>query len=363
VNSAVSTKFDAITQVTRLLSKLASAAVEQGITPSLRMPNGNVIIFGLQYLSARAITTSQEDLVVAKRVIARMQKAYDKTVNEGMPDRIQSDARALLETAIAKAAIVKKRLDFNNEPLYVIDTTFHTDARVGNRPNGNQYQIDPNYYKAHINDADMQDAILKAATQAAVLITHNLDATNMLEGIMRARAKSKVGSAAQVFDGIFMTPKDARTYSKYLNQEFFRLHNEFHYIDQFKRDLEKLVESDNSQFDKRSIRGIRAMLNDIAKSVAAHKKLLKHFEFGDRFIHQFFWDGPTKLDIKAVESAIAKAKTKDKTLFSLEQTDDESQRLRGQNSSIFTNDFYDQFNTGENPYLSNIDNRLNTTAK
>jgi len=363
VNSAVSTKFDAITQVTRLLSKLASAAVEQGITPSLRMPNGNVIIFGLQYLSARAITTSQEDLVVAKRVIARMQKAYDKTVNEGMPDRIQSDARALLETAIAKAAIVKKRLDFNNEPLYVIDTTFHTDARVGNRPNGNQYQIDPNYYKAHINDADMQDAILKAATQAAVLITHNLDATNMLEGIMRARANSKVGSAAQVFDGIFMTPKDARTYSKHLNQEFFRLHNEFHYIDQFKRDLEKLVESDNSQFDKRSIRGIRAMLNDIAKSVAAHKKLLKHFEFGDRFIHQFFWDGPTKLDIKAVESAIAKAKTKDKTLFSLEQTDDESQRLRGQNSSIFTNDFYDQFNTGENPYLSNIDNRLNTTAK
>jgi DNA polymerase III epsilon subunit-like protein len=362
VNSAVATKFEAITQITGLLSQLASAAVEQGITPSLRMPNGNVIIFGMQYQKARSVTKSKEDLVNAKRDVANAQRKYDKAVQDGAPNKVQSEARATLQTAIAKAKLVESRLDFNDAPLYVVDTTFHTDARVANRPNGNQYQIDPVYYKAHMTDADMKDAILKAATQAAVLITHNLDATNMLQGIMNARKPGKLGSAAQVFDGIFMTPKDARTYSKHLNKEFFRIHNEFHYIDQFKRDLESLVEGDNSQFDKRGMQGIRAMLHKIEKAVAAHKKLLRHFEFGDRFIHQFFWDGATAVDKQFVVDSIAKAKKANKRLYSLDSSDDEGGRLRGKNANKLPDEFFDQFDTN-NAYLADLDNRLTTTAK
>jgi hypothetical protein len=364
VNGAIATKFEAITKVTRVLSKLASAAVEQGITPSLQMPNGNVIIFGMEYLSADAVTTSKEHLEDATRAVARKQIAYDKAVADGKADKVIDDARNAKDFAVAKLYDVKDRLDFNDSPLYVVRSTFNPKARVSSRPNGNQYQVDTAFYNDHKDfDPEMQGSILKAATQAAVLITHNLDATNMLDGIIATRKDKSIGSAAQVFDGIFMTPKDARAYSRNLNAAFFKLHNEFHYLAQFKRDLEKLVEP-GGEFDKSSIVGVRKMLRDIDTAIQAHKKLLRHFEFGDRFIHQFFWDGATAADKKVVLGAAAKAKKAGKTLYSLKEGEDEGSRLRGQNANKLTNNFLDQYSSDLlNPYLDGIDARYPTAAK
>jgi len=371
VNKAVATKFDSITKITKLLSKLATAAVEQGITPSLQMPNGNVIVFGMQYTKARNITFSAKDVREAER---RERNALTTLTNakasKASPAKI-GEAQAVYDMARATVAKFKSKQDLFDAPLHVIDSSWMTDARVLRRPSGKEYQIDPEFYEAYHRGtteerAEVEGAILKAATQAAVLITHHLDATNMLQGIMNARSKGNVGSAAQVFDGIFMTPKDAKPYADALNKEFFRLHNEFFYLDQFKSDLESLIEGrDGSQFDKHRISGFRKMLKDIEDATIAHKRLLRHFEFGDRFIKQFFWDGADESDIKAVESALAKAKATKKHLYSLKESSFEEGRLRGDQEKVnFEQNFFDQFiDTQANPYLADIDERLKVTNR
>jgi hypothetical protein len=107
------------------------------------------------------------------------------------------------------------------------------------------------------------------------------------------------------------------------------------------------------------------MLKDIEDATIAHKRLLRHFEFGDRFIKQFFWDGADESDIKAVESALAKAKATKKHLYSLKESSFEEGRLRGDQEKVnFEQNFFDQFiDTQANPYLADIDERLKVTNR
>ena len=69
---------------------------------------------------------------------------------------------------------------------------------------------------------------LKAATQAAVLLTHSLDAINVSRSMLGFNEKQKKNShntsIAQIFDGFLVSPKLARDFAAQLNKDFMDIH-------------------------------------------------------------------------------------------------------------------------------------------
>jgi hypothetical protein len=69
---------------------------------------------------------------------------------------------------------------------------------------------------------------LKAATQAAVLMTHSLDAINVARSMLGFNEKQKKNShntsIAQIFDGFLVSPKLARDFAAQLNKDFMDIH-------------------------------------------------------------------------------------------------------------------------------------------
>ena len=352
-NQAVSQNFGAIKTMTSLLSAIATAAVEQGITPTIRMPNGNIIVFGMRTETPKQISFTKKEAEEAERTLKRAELDLNR---DNTPEN-----RLIVKRAAYNLRKINNSLDAFNAPIFNVDASFNIGAKTNRREgSGTEYQVDAKYIRAHRNTTDVairesiDKAVLKAATQAAVLITHNFDSINMLNGIMNAR-KLGAGSAAQVFDGIFMTPLDASNYSKQLNKEFLRLHSNFFYLDQFMSDIKKLIEDDaidtrtgkmkKKRFDTQTIKRLYKDMNTVLN---AHKRLLRHFEFGSRFIKQFFWDGATKRDLELVQKMQAKAALAGKELYSLKDYGMKLEdRLRGKNVPQdigFENSFFDARN-------------------
>ena len=69
---------------------------------------------------------------------------------------------------------------------------------------------------------------LKAATQAAVLMTHSLDGINVARSMLafneKNKSNSKNVSIAQIFDGFLVSPRHAREFAAQLNQDFKDIH-------------------------------------------------------------------------------------------------------------------------------------------
>ena len=65
---------------------------------------------------------------------------------------------------------------------------------------------------------------IKAATQAAVLMTHSLDGINVARSLNAFNKKKDHMSIAQIFDGFLVSPKQAREFSAQLNKDFLDIH-------------------------------------------------------------------------------------------------------------------------------------------
>jgi DNA polymerase III epsilon subunit-like protein len=320
-NKAVSQNFGAIKSMTKMLSAIAKLAVDQGITPSIKLPNGNIIVFGMRVESPKQVSFTKHDYDEAWVSWSRAWDADNKSPT--------AKTKQMLRKAQRRLDKVRASTDLFNDPITIVSSGFDPAAKTGRRESGSEYVLDKTYINMNKYSTDpdvraaIDGAVLKAATQAAVLITHNFDSINMLNGIMKAR-KLGAGSAAQVFDGIFMTPLDAKNYSKQLNKEFLRLHSEFFYLNQFMSDIKKIIEDDvvdpkTGKMKKRrmDMKPVQALYAEMNKTLAAHKRLLKSFEFGSRFIKQFFWDGASKRNLDLVEKMLAKAESQGKKLHSV----------------------------------------------
>jgi|LWDU01.1.fsa_nt_gi hypothetical protein len=94
-------------------------------------------------------------------------------------------------------------------------------------------------------------ANLKASKQAPVLITHAMDSLIMMRALakLRKNAKSKKGFfAAQIYDGVLMTPKDAREFSEALHKEVMHISRNYSSIKSLKGSIEDLyIESVQKQ--------------------------------------------------------------------------------------------------------------------
>lgn len=103
-------------------------------------------------------------------------------------------------------------------------------------------------------------ANLKAAKQAPVLITQSIDAIVMMRAIANLKKNSKAKGgffAAQIYDGILMTPKDAREFSE-------ALHKEIMYVSKHYSSIHSLIES-IEDLDKERFREV-ARLTKIEKT-------------------------------------------------------------------------------------------------
>jgi len=65
---------------------------------------------------------------------------------------------------------------------------------------------------------------IKAATQAAVLMTHSLDGINVARSLGAFSKKKDHMSIAQIFDGFLVSPKQAREFAAQLNKDFLDIH-------------------------------------------------------------------------------------------------------------------------------------------
>jgi len=89
---------------------------------------------------------------------------------------------------------------------------------------------------------------LKASKQAPVLITQSIDSLVMMRAIanLRANAQSKNGFfAAQVYDGMLMTPKDAQGSSDALHREIMRISRDYSSVDKL---IESITDLDAERF-------------------------------------------------------------------------------------------------------------------
>jgi len=79
-----------------------------------------------------------------------------------------------------------------------------------------------NDWKKHpiFNPPEIPIGTLKAATQAAVLMTHSLDGINVALSLTQFKKDHTQAGVAQIFDGFLVTPKMARQLATQLNKDF-----------------------------------------------------------------------------------------------------------------------------------------------
>lgn len=90
-------------------------------------------------------------------------------------------------------------------------------------------------------DSSGQAARYKGAKQAPVLITQSIDALVMMRALSRLKEKLGRGFyAAQIFDGVMMTPKKARMFSEQLHKELIYIGNNYDMVGSLMEEIFKL---------------------------------------------------------------------------------------------------------------------------
>ena len=127
----------------------------------------------------------------------------------------------------------------------------------------------------------------KSVTQAGVLPTHAQDGINIgtsfqnMERYFAKRGNARKGAGGhQVFDGIFMTPKDAPKWAKTLNDDFYDINKNFSFAQEFYDQL--MTEAAFRNADKKKILGMLNEINTARRSVLGR--------ISKEHIRQFYWD-------------------------------------------------------------------------
>jgi hypothetical protein len=127
----------------------------------------------------------------------------------------------------------------------------------------------------------------KAIRQAGVLPTHAQDGINIgtsfqnMATYFASQGKVKQGAGGhQIFDGIFMTPKDAPKWAETLNNDFYDINKNWSFAEEFYKQMmaHKAFEASTSKKTKALLRNIRL------KRANALNRVSK------KDVRQFFWD-------------------------------------------------------------------------
>ena len=127
----------------------------------------------------------------------------------------------------------------------------------------------------------------KSVTQAGVLPTHAQDGINIgtsfqnMERYFAKRGNARKGAGGhQVFDGIFMTPKDAPKWAKTLNDDFYDINKNFSFAQEFYDQL--MTEAAFRVAKKGDLLGMLNKINTARSSVLDR--------ISKEHIRQFYWD-------------------------------------------------------------------------
>ena len=288
VNGAVATRFKDIKELTGLLSRLAEGAASQGMPPMVKLQNGMAHLFGARTTERNPNKSYNADETgIAVNV-------YERTTDPFGHTQRQPSGNEITLTELHKV----------DNPEWLAEQEARKDPnyrRRGADSQGNSW--------LDVKKIWPEGSHLKAATQAAVLITHNMDAINMALAFdkMIKRKQGTLG-AAQVFDGAFMTPKEARAYAKALNDSFYEINAEYSYLEEFERSLRSLSNpKTGDMFNPHLIPSWTKLKRDMDNLIARREKMIKAFKHDSKYIYQFFWDGADKLkaandDISVFES-------------------------------------------------------------
>jgi hypothetical protein len=277
----VSARFADIKELTSILSQLAEGAANQGIPPIVKLQNGMAHLFGARTTERNPYKSYNADETgIAVNVYERKTDPFGYTQRQPSGNEITltelhkvDNPEWLAEKEARKAAAASGDRNFR---------------KLGADSKGNSW--------LDVKKIWPEGAHLKAATQAAVLITHNMDAINMALAFDRMinRKQGTLG-AAQVFDGAFMVPKEARAYAKALNDSFYEINAEYSYLEEFKHSLESLSNpKTGDQFDFQSLPNWKRLDRQMKDLIKARKALIASFRHDSKYIYQFFWDGADK---------------------------------------------------------------------
>lgn len=283
VNGAVSAEFAAIKDLTSIMSALAEGAAKQGIPPIIKLQNGMAHLFGARTSERNPYKSYNADETgIAVNVYERKTDPFGYTQRQPSGNEITlgvlhkvDNPEWLAENEARKAAKASGDRNFR---------------KLKKDSNGNSW--------LDVKKVWPEGAHLKAATQAAVLVTHNMDAINMALAFDRM-IKRKQGTlgAAQVFDGAFMVPKEARAYAKALNDSFYEINAEYSYLEEFLQSLRSLSNPvTGDEFDFREIPNWKALKRRMDQLILARKRMIASFRHNSKYIYQFFWDGADELE-------------------------------------------------------------------
>ena len=276
VNGAVSARFADIKELTSILSQLAEGAANQGIPPIVKLQNGMAHLFGARTTERNPYKSYNADETgIAVNVYERKTDPFGHTQRQPSGNEITLTKQEKVDNPEWLA-----EQEARKDPNY---RRRHADS------NGNSW--------LDVKKVWPEGSHLKAATQAAVLITHNMDAINMALAFDKM-IKSKTGTlgAAQVFDGAFMVPKEARAYAKALNDSFYETNAEYSYLEEFRHSLESLSNpKTGDEFDFRALPNWKRLDRQMKDLIKARKRLIAAFKHDSKYIYQFFWDGADKL--------------------------------------------------------------------
>ena len=233
--TGIETNFEGIHELSQLLSTLASEAVAQGIDPKAITVDGRTLLFGLDWSeleSEKAFFDRGIDVRPKKKVLLPGGRVIKK---EGQYDRLARSGEMVEKT---------------------------------NRLTGAKFLVPA--------------GTLKSATQAAVLLTHNNDAANIGESFLEMAKNPDTNIAAQIFDGVLTTPKQADKTSKQLNKDFVK-------IAKANSNLVRLMDAMNEQhFNWGASNATRKLRQRIMTLENKRKKLLA--KITAEKTKQFYWD-------------------------------------------------------------------------
>ena len=276
VNGAVSAEFAAIKDLTSIMSALAEGAAKQGIPPIIKLQNGMAHLFGARTTERNPIKSYNADETgIAVNVYERKTDPFGYTQRQPSGNEI-----TLTELHKVDNPEWLAEKEARKDPNY---RAARTDS------NGNSW--------LDVKKVWPEGAHLKAATQAAVLVTHHMDSINMALAFDKM-IKGKQGTlgAAQVFDGAFMVPKEARAYAKALNDSFYEINAEYSYLEEFLESLRSLKHPvTGDEFDFREVPNWKALKRRMDQLILSRKRMIAAFRHDAKYIYQFFWDGADKL--------------------------------------------------------------------
>ena len=182
MKDSVHSSFKDVKKLSSIMTELTTLAVEQGIDPELITFGGHSILFG--YKSSERIAGL----------------GFDDRGVEVKPTQTKLDPQARIVKPDASKG--EKFYDRKARPGET------TERLIKKGPNkGKTFEV--------------LAGQLKAATQAAVLPTHNNDGINIGKTFNEIAAKHGIHVGAQIFDGVLVTPKKAAAMAKQLNQDFY----------------------------------------------------------------------------------------------------------------------------------------------